>query len=414
MALNTQPYKGARDFYPEDLRLRKYIFSVWREVVQKFGYEEYDAPVMEPIEIYKAKTGQEIVSEQTYSFTDRGGREVALRPEMTPTVSRMVAAKRQELAYPLRLFNIGARWRYERPQKGRYREFYQLDVDLFGLESINAEVEMIQIADTILKRFGAKPSDYGIRVNSRKLLNEKIASAGPKAEVNEIISLIDHYDKLSTGEFQAKLAGLVETPETLMSFLEAGEPNGEVSKIIDASQKLGIEVGFAPSLARGFDYYTDVVFEMFDTDPSNNRAMFGGGRYDGLVGLFGVQAIPTIGFAMGDAMIAEFLKGHKLVPKLVSETDLYVALTGEIDVDKLVNELRQNLNVAVDYSGRKLDKQIKAADKKGIKWLLVIGENELESGQFKLKNLASGEEKLTSLEQIGSIIKSDNDGTANQ
>lgn len=409
MALNTQAYKGARDFYPEDLRLRKYIFDVWREVAQKFGYEEYDAPALELIEIYKAKTGQEIVSEQTYSFTDRGGREVALRPEMTPTVSRLVAGKRQELAYPLRLFNIGARWRYERPQKGRYREFYQLDVDLFGLENLNAEAEMIQIADTILKKLGARPGDYGIRVNSRKLLNEKIASARPKAETNAIVSLIDHYDKVPREDFRKALAELVDEPGDLVDFLVAGQPNDEVGKLIGNCQKLGIEVEFVPSLARGLDYYTDIVFEMFDRNPDNNRAMFGGGRYDGLVGLFGVEPIPTIGFAMGDAMIIEFLKGHNLAPKLGSETDLYVALTGETDVDKLVNELRQSLNIAVDYSGRKLDKQIKAADKKGIKWLLVIGANELASGELKLKNLQTGEEQDCKLLDVTNIIRANND-----
>src|SRR5581483_5134221 len=151
MSLSTQPYKGARDFYPEQKRLQKYMFNTWRQVVESFGYEEYDAPIIEPLDIYLAKTGEEIVNEQTYAFTDRGGRKVALRPEMTPTVSRMVAAKRQELAYPLRLFNIGGRWRYERPQRGRYREFYQLDVDLFGVTGLEAELEIIQVADAVLK-----------------------------------------------------------------------------------------------------------------------------------------------------------------------------------------------------------------------------------------------------------------------
>src|SRR5438309_11103942 len=155
MALPTQPYKGARDFYPDDKRLQKYIFGKLRESVEKFGYEEYDAPVLEPLELYLAKTGEEIVNEQTYTFEDRGGRKVAIRPEMTPTVSRMVAAKRQELAYPLRWYSIPNLWRYERPQRGRLREHWQLNVDLFGLPGIEAEHEIINVVDTIFQSFGA-------------------------------------------------------------------------------------------------------------------------------------------------------------------------------------------------------------------------------------------------------------------
>src|SRR3990167_10838097 len=166
MALSTQPYKGARDFYPEDKRLQKYIFGKMREVAEKFGYEQYDAPILEPLELFTAKTNDEIVNEQTYSFEDRGGRKVVIRPEMTPTVSRMVAARRQELAYPLRLYSIPNLWRYERPQRGRLREHWQLNVDLFGVEGIEAEHEMLLIIDGLMKTYGAKPDSYKIRVNS--------------------------------------------------------------------------------------------------------------------------------------------------------------------------------------------------------------------------------------------------------
>src|ERR1700685_1265044 len=169
MALSTQPYKGARDFYPEDKRLQQYMFTIWRQVVERFGYEEYDAPILEPLELYLAKTGEEIVNEQTYVFEDRGGRKVVIRPEMTPTVSRMVAARRQELAYPLRWYSIPNLWRYERPQKGRLREHWQLNVDVFGIEDLTAEHEVIQIADGIMQAFAAKRSQYVIKLNSRKL-----------------------------------------------------------------------------------------------------------------------------------------------------------------------------------------------------------------------------------------------------
>src|SRR5476651_1538448 len=155
MALSTKPYKGARDFYPEDERLQKYMFGKWREVAEIFGYEEYDAPILEPLDIYLAKTGEEIVNEQTYVFEDRGKRKVVIRPEMTPTVSRMVAGRRQELAYPLRWYSIPNLWRYERPQKGRLREHWQLNIDLFGVEGVAADHEVILVADSILKSFGA-------------------------------------------------------------------------------------------------------------------------------------------------------------------------------------------------------------------------------------------------------------------
>src|SRR3954469_15493514 len=171
MALSTQPYKGARDFYPEDKRLQKYMFGIWRSVAERFGYEEYDAPILEPFEIYAAKTGDEIVDEQTYTFEDRGGRKVVIRPEMTPTVSRMVAGKRQELGYPLRWYSIPNLWRYERPQKGRLREHWQLNVDIFGVKDTFAELEVITLVDAVFKVFEATPQMYEIRLNHRGLVD---------------------------------------------------------------------------------------------------------------------------------------------------------------------------------------------------------------------------------------------------
>src|SRR3990167_7996680 len=171
MALQTQPYKGARDFYPEDKRLQNYLFGVMHKVARQFGYEQYDAPILEPLELYMAKTGQEIVDEQTYTFEDRGGRKVAIRPEMTPTVSRMVAARRQELGYPLRWYSIPNLWRYERPQRGRLREHWQLNADVFGLDGIEDEQELITLCDDIMREFGADSSMYTIRLSSRKMMD---------------------------------------------------------------------------------------------------------------------------------------------------------------------------------------------------------------------------------------------------
>lgn len=377
--LSLNPYKGTRDLYPEDLALRNYIFNKWREVCQSFGYQEYDASVLEPLELYTAKTSEEIVKEQTFSFTDRGGREVTLRPEITPTVSRMVAARRQELGYPLRLFSIPNCFRYERMQRGRTREFYQLNVDLFGIENIEAEVEMLLMASQLVTSFGANQSMFEIRINSRKLLNQVIEDSRLKAgsSVPEVVRLIDAYDKLPKDEFQLKLNSLVENPQVISEFLNGGRLNSELEALLQKTSDLGLmNVKFSPQIARGFDYYTDIVFEVFDLNPENNRAMFGGGRYDGLVGQFGVEPIATIGFGMGDATFYNFLESNNLIPKLKSRLDIYLMVEDESDfpaAEKYALKLRQvGKKVAVDYSGRKIDKQFKAAKKLGFEDKQVV------------------------------------------
>lgn len=430
MSLSTQPYKGARDFYPEQKRFQKYLFATWRSVCERFGYEEYDAPILEPTELYASKTSDEIVNEQTYTFTDRGDRSVTIRTEMTPTVSRMVAAKRQELPYPVRWYSIPNLWRYERPQRGRLREFWQLNVDIFGVEGLAAEREIIQVADGVMLAFGAKRSMYSIKLNSRKLIN---AFMNDILELDEtqtalMIRLIDRYHKLENAEFIGQ-ADVIFSPSQreknatnqLLAFLKLTslkelasldslkEAAAEIQKLMDMLQEDGISNAvFDPTLMRGFDYYTDIVFEVFDTDPENNRSMFGGGRYDGLVGLFGVDPVPTVGFGMGDATLENFLETHKLLPEIKTETDIYVATIGDVyeGAQKVVNKLRDmEVNVAFDVTGRKPDKQIKSAAKKGIRYVAFVGEKELAEEQFKIKDIVTGEEETHSLERIVSSVK---------
>lgn len=405
MSLSTQPYKGARDFYPEDKRRQNYMFGVIRGVVEKFGYEEYDAPMIEPLDIYKAKTGDEIVNEQVYSFVDRGGREVAIRPEMTPSVSRMVAAKRQELAYPLRWYSIPNLWRYERPQRGRLREHWQLNVDIFGDPGISADAEIIQIADQIMKAFGAKPNHYEIRVNSRKLLEKRINSpeVGLKSEVGKVIRVLDSYEKIERPDLLKKLSEFVENPDKLIDSLENDGPSAEVKQLQQLLSGSGIEIKPTETLARGFDYYTDIVFEVFDTNPDNNRSMFGGGRYDGLVGLFGVEPVPTVGFGMGDVTLANFLESNNLFPKLKTKTDIAVVVIGDVykESQSILQKLREEgLNISVDPTDRKIDKKLKSVDKSGVRYVMFIGENELNEGVFPVKDLISGEETKQSIERI--------------
>ncbi|MEX0932431.1 MAG: ATP phosphoribosyltransferase regulatory subunit [Parcubacteria group bacterium] len=283
--LDTGPYKGVRDFYPEDMAIQNYIFDTWRKVSKDAGYEEYSASILEPAELYRSKTSEEIVSEQTFAFTDRGGREVVLRPEMTPTLARMVAGRRRDLKFPLRWFSIPNVFRYERPQRGRRREHWQLNCDLLGISGVEAEVEIITLANSIMKAFGAKNEDFSIRISSRKAL--------PEGTDMDVIRKIDKGEDVG-----------IDIQET-----------EEIQKIISMLSEAGIDNAvFDPKIVRGFDYYTGVVFEVFDTDAENNRSLFGGGRYDNLLEVFGVEPVPTVGFGMGDITLRDFLETHKLGP----------------------------------------------------------------------------------------------------
>lgn len=432
MPITTQPYKGARDFYPEDKRVQNYIFNVWKKVALSYGYQQYDAPIIEPIDLYLAKTSEEIVSEQTYAFEDRGGRKVTLRPEMTPTVSRMVAGKRQELAYPQRLFSIPNLWRYERPQRGRLREHWQLNVDLFGIDDLSADHEIISLADDIMQAFKAKRDQYIIRVNSRKLVNYILADYFKldEVEVSTVIRLIDRMNKMEKAEFIALLDTTVSptqretenVAEKLLKILETNDianlpeqirnhPSAKSLQILESLlEKNGItNAKIDISLMRGFDYYTDIVFEVFDTDIVNNRSLFGGGRYDGLVGLFGVEPVPTVGFGMGDVTIKDFLETHRLLPPLENDVDAMVILVGDVYLQSqnILKQFRsEGARVAVDPTNRKVDKKIKNADKAGYKYAVFIGEQELADGQFPIKDLETGNEEKHSAERIIQILTS--------
>ena len=421
MSLSTQPYKGARDFYPEDKRVQKYMFSTLRRVVENFGYQEYDAPILEPLDIYLAKSGEEIINEQLYTFEDKGGRKVAIRPEMTPTVSRMVAARRQELPYPLRWYSLPNLWRYERPQKGRLREHWQLNVDLFGIGNVTADHEIILIADSILKAFSAPQDSYTIRISSRKLVDLFLKNHLKLSDDQfyQTSKLIDRWHKIDRKDFydQAKdilkdetkyehLIGLLDSKD-LDSLPDEINDNAEVNELRELEKLLrtsGVKnASFDFSVIRGMDYYNGIVFEVFDTDPDNNRSMFGGGRYDGLVSQFGVETVATVGFGMGDVTLQNFLESHKLLPKLKTETDATVILVGDVyqSAQLVINELRQKgINLSIDASGRKLDAQIKSAVKAGVRYAIFIGDKELQSQQFKLRDLEKGEEKDLTTNQI--------------
>jgi len=429
MNLSTQSYKGSRDFYPAEKRVQNYIFEVWKRVSERFGYEEYGAPLLEPLEIYAAKSGQELVSEQTYQFVDRGGRNVAIRPEMTPTIARMVAGRQQELGYPARLYSIANYMRYERPQKGREREFWQLNTDIFGVEGTAADAEIIRLADTAMQEFGAKRDMYTIRINNRDLINFMMAQYLRLDAVQSqlMIKLFDRKNKITHEQFRdqaaeifdkdyaaeglrkmAKLIGATTMAELPQEILDS-EAVKEVQQLFTLLAEAKItNAKFDITLMRGLDYYTGMVFEVFDNHPDNNRAMYGGGRYDGLVTLFGGAPTPVVGMAMGGTTMEEFLRGHELMPQLTSTTDIFMVVLGEVQkqAEKIADELREEgVNVAVDITARKIDKQIKAAVKMQIPYLMFVGEKEVADEVYRFKDVTSETETEVGLERIISTVK---------
>ena len=416
--LSTDAYKGVRDFYPDDWASMEAMFSRIRETLALYGYEEYNASPLERSELYEAKTSEEIVNEQTYTFTDRGDRSVTLRPEMTPTLARMVAGKRRELAFPLRWFSIGNRFRYERPQKGRLREFYQADIDLIGLPEGEADIELIRLASNLLKSFGATERDFVIRMNSRPLLNAACAAAGLSGEsVRQYLRLLDKKSKMTAEAFVAA-SGTISTIDPL-SLIEdpstAPEVAIEKQHLLDRIATLAARgvnnVVFDSGITRGFDYYTGMVFEVYDTNPENSRALFGGGRYDGLVALFGGDPIPAVGFALGDVTLADFLETHSLISKLdIHRPRLYLGTPLPSDAgaaQDFANTLRaQGCRIFVNLTERSLGDQIKDAVKRNIPYFAAYGANEITDQTVRMKILATNEETILSLSELPIRIRS--------
>lgn len=421
--LSTDPYKGVRDFYPEDMWLEKYMFETIHKVVERFGYVEYTASILEPAELYRAKSGEEIVNDQTYTFTDRGNREVTLRPEMTPTVARMVAGRKRELPFPLRWYSIPNLFRYEQPQRGRLREHYQLNVDVFGIPTLLAEIEVIQVASEIMKAFGAKDTDFSILINSRKLLSalfEKFSIGSEQAYT--ISKLIDKKDKVTPDVFEEGITAIIgdkakefitllSSPEKLMEFIGAeSEQVKTVIGLIETFEKLGMKnIEFTPTLMRGFDYYTDIVFEIFDTNKDNRRSLFGGGRYDNLLELFGGESVPAVGFGMGDVTLRDFLESHNLIPEYKTETHTLLTTIGSVDENEIIliaQTLREKgLSVAMHLNAKKPADAIKVALKLKVPYMIFIGEDEITKKQFTLKNLKTEETETLPLDELVLKIK---------
>jgi histidyl-tRNA synthetase len=406
--LSTEPYKGVRDFYPEDQAFLNYFKATCSAFVEKVGYAEYGASILEPAELYKAKgvENEELANEQTYTFVDRGGREVTLRPEMTPTVARMVAAKRRELGFPLRLYSIPNFFRYERPQRGRTREFWQLNVDLFGSASLYADAEIIGMAYGLMKAFGADDSDFTIKIGSRIWLEELVTELNLNEDTTKALRrLLDAKGKMSAEDFAKKLDELGIPQDVVVN----ATPPDDIARMLSEFATAGItNIEFDPSIVRGFDYYTGMVFEVFDTHPDNNRALFGGGRYDNLTELFDDEPVMGVGFGMGDATIHNFLEVRGLLPAYISTTKLYVAVLSPelaLEAQTLAGSLREKgINVAIDFGDKKLGDQIKTATKHHIPYLLVVGPDEIASNNFVIKDLESGKEVPLKKEDLATFF----------
>lgn len=407
---STESYKGVRDFYPEDCFYRDYILNTLAKTAQSFGYEEYDASILEPADLYRGKTSDEILSKQAYLFKDRGDREVILRPEMTPTVARMVAHKRTTLGYPLRLFSNPNCFRYEQPQRGRLREFWQFNADMFGLSGIDADAEIVALGHACILAFGATENDFTIHVNDRRALNAIWdAHAMTDEERKKVMHLLDAKAKMEPDAFMSELTQVIgDRTEKVLHSLETIAEYPTLAALMKTLKAMGIHnVKVDTELVRGFDYYTGVIMEAFDTNPENRRAMYGGGRYDNLLALFGEQPIPTVGFAIGDVVMKDFLHTHGLLPAYKPATHAMICVVDEpaiIAAHTLAQSLRsKGISIAVNTSLRKLADQFSSAEKLSISHVIVLGSGDTD-GTYSLKKLGEKDSTKCTLEELVTVL----------
>ena len=405
MAEIIRSVKGTRDFYPDDMAYRRWMFDIIREVSTRFGYQEYEGPCLEFVDLYAAKSGEELVKEQAFVFTSRGDEELTLRPELTPTLARMVAQQQYELPLPLRWWSIGPFWRYEKPQRGRTREFYQWNIDLVGTETVAADAEIVAVAATFLKETGLSPAQVKIFVNNRRLMDEAFSRLEiPKDLRPAVFRVVDKLDKLSEKAWRAFAleTGLSKTQvEGLLALLNNDslwQDSDELVQFFALIKTFGVEdyVAYNPKVIRGLDYYTGTVFEAFELG-GKSRAILGGGRYDNLVSDVGGNRLPGVGFAMGDVVIELVLRDAGILPERsgISPQVFVTVFDADTISDslKLASELREaGLRVVVYPEADKLGKQFKFADKLDIPVAVVLGPDELAEGKVTVKNLKTREQ----------------------
>jgi histidyl-tRNA synthetase len=407
-----QPLPGFRDFLPKDCATRNYIFSKWREIAHRYGLVEWDGPLLEPTELYRKKSGDEIVG-QLFHFLDKGEREVAMRPELTPTLARAVAAHEREFKKPLKWFSIGQFFRYEKQQRGRLREHFQLNCDIVGENSSSADVELLALCIDILRAFGLSEEDVVIRLSDREFWTDLLRAHQVDSERwDEILQAIDKSERESRGKTAAKL-GEMATP--VLKFLDHGGSSEKLEQLVGGLDERGLAkfVTVDVRIVRGLAYYTGIVFEVFDR-AGKLRALAGGGRYDNLIGQLsdGAVSLPALGFAMGDVVLGELIKEtphaqSKLRDAITAanKIDIYVVIAKEsrrADAMAQIQQLRDcGLHVDYPLAAAKVAKQFQAAEELGARIALLYGD---EWPQVKIKNLATREEKLIRHEEVAAHI----------
>ena len=419
MASKIQSVKGTREFYPEQMFLRNFIYEKVRLASQAFGYQEWDAPFIETIDLYAAKSGEELVKTQSFTFQDRGGGYVTLRPELTPSLARMIAAKQGELTYPLRWWSFGPFWRYEQPQKGRSREFFQWNIDLLGVDSPLADAELIAVAATFLRSVGLTPQLATIFVNNRGLMDSEFDALGILPEKRlDVSNLVDRRSKMEPVKWDAYALelGLTQTQvdglKDILGNFELWKKSDELVRLFAALEALGVKeyVKFDPNIMRGLLYYTGTVFEAFETSGSLKRAILGGGRYDNLLADVGGQPLAAVGFAMGDVVMGIVLQENGLLPEFVpTPASVLVTVFDEnmwMKSFELAAQLRgAKLNAMVYPEPVKLQKQFKFADRMKMKIALTIGPDEAANDQVAVKNLVNGEQVTVKREAVVDVVK---------
>ncbi len=416
--MKTQNLTGTRDFYPEEMRALQYIISTWKKAAEKYGYDEVDGPLLEPAELWKQK-GE--LGEQMYNFTDKGDREVAIRPEFTPSLARMVAQKQKALTKPLRWYGIIRCWRYERPQSGRLREFFQFNIDCLGTESMKADAEVIAVAVEILRQLNVTPKEAYVRISNRKLMKGLLDEIDV-SNVKDIEKIIDKKDKLPEKDFEEMLkdAGLKKEQifglKDVLSMknlaaLEKQDLNetakkglSELKELFSYLKAYGVEnyCELDTTIIRGLDYYTGTVFEVFDRS-KKFRAIAGGGRYDDLVSDFGGEKFPGVGLGMGDVVLQLFLKDKDKLGTIAKSVDYYIAPISEEVVPKameIARKLREKYNVELDISGRGLTKQLDYANSIGAKKAVIVGEKDLKLGKVTVKDMQTGKDSQVLIDSL--------------
>lgn len=427
MKLANIPPKWTQDWYPEDFQIRKYIFDTWRKVCTQFGYQEYLGPLVENADIWRAKSWEDVWGSELTLITNRDWEisDLALRPEMTPTVTRMVSRKYTQLPKPIRYFSIANFYRNERPQRGRNREFWQLNVDMFGADSLNADIEILQIAMEIMKSFDAPKDSWELSLNNRYLIDYILDSLNIASDTRtDVVRLMDKWEKLTREVFIASLVDkwLDQTQvDKIINYMEAtnledlnsnfewiqdSKGYQQSKEILDILNNMwyGELIKFKPSLIRGFDYYDGMVFEVFDKHPDNNRALFWWGRYNGLAEIFGSEAFPAVGFAPWDEAMKLFLESWEMFDSIRDKVDTksyYVPLLDDeltLDTMKLANNLRSKwYNIEQWLETQKFGKAMQYAEKRWINYVVIFGSMEKENNQYKIKNLETWEEEIFDL-----------------